>query len=523
MDDFEKARRFFVEGLRLLSTNHLQAAEQQFAHSLELLPNRLSTLNNLAAVKLKLKKFSEAEEFARRATAAEASSPEAWANLGSALSALQRQAEAVQAFGQALACDPAYLKAWLGKAMTFLEWKKLNEALLACDQAQRLGPRDPEVLYVKSLILKELAQADEAQKFYVQSLELRFAASPVFIAERKATQQADILILSHDPHNDGSLTSFDDLHRACQNFPGQLARIFRDEFHFTFAFHHIAARPSARKQIPRPDLLVNNCANGDLILAEGSLSGLTELVDDFGAPVINHPAKAVQSTRGMSAQRLAEVPGVVVPKTVRFCAAGKSRERLVREIEEQFAYPLITRTLHAQEGRGMSKVDSREALLDLPAASLPEDFYVSQFVDSRGQNPFFRKLRAVVVADEIILVRADYSTHWNVRGRKRASRVQFYLDHPQVLEEEKRICADPAKELGQPALQALRALRERIPLDAFGVDFDVDREGRLVFYEANATMNLFSTAQKAVPNPQAAEDRLRSVFRGYLSALARRP
>ena len=77
MDDFETAKQFFIEGLRLLELNNFQAAETQFARSLELIPARVSTLNNLSVVKLKLKKFAEAEEFARKAVALDDKSPEA--------------------------------------------------------------------------------------------------------------------------------------------------------------------------------------------------------------------------------------------------------------------------------------------------------------------------------------------------------------------------------------------------------------------------------------------------------------
>ena len=69
------------------------------------------------------------------------------------------------------------------------------------------------------------------------------------------------------------------------------------------------------------------------------------------------------------------------------------------------------------------------------------------------------------------------------------------------------------------ALQALRAIRDRIPLDVFGVDFEVDADGRLVFFEANATMNLFSTARPEIPYPAEAEDRLKRAFRNYFASL----
>ncbi|HZL13564.1 MAG TPA: hypothetical protein VFC85_05425, partial [Verrucomicrobiae bacterium] len=68
-------------------------------------------------------------------------------------------------------------------------------------------------------------------------------------------------------------------------------------------------------------------------------------------------------------------------------------------------------------------------------------------------------------------------------------------------------------------LQSLHAIRDRIPLDVFGIDFDVNADGQVVFYEANATMNLFSTARKEVPNPKAAEDHLKQAFQSYLTSL----
>ena len=44
-----------------------------------------------------------------------------------------------------------------------------------------------------------------------------------------------------------------------------------------------------------------------------------------------------------------------------------------------------------------------------------------------------------------------------------------------------------------------------VPLDIFGVDFDVDADGRLMFFEANATMNLLSNAPAHMDYPPSAE------------------
>src|SRR3954464_3724484 len=156
MSDFETAQQLFFEGLQLLEANNLHAAEARFARSLEIVPARLSTLNNLSAVKIKLSKFAEAEELARRAVKLESKSPEAWSNLGLALTARGRPDEALLACDRAIEGNASYPMGWLAKAVTLRELKTYDQALVACGRALKLDPNKYEILYEKSLILKEL-------------------------------------------------------------------------------------------------------------------------------------------------------------------------------------------------------------------------------------------------------------------------------------------------------------------------------------------------------------------------------
>src|SRR6185437_5418682 len=153
--------------------------------------------------------------------------------------------------------------------------------------------------------------------------------------------KAQALVIKQAPDDNGLLTAFEDLHLYCSNFPGQLAERLQEDFHFSYVFPGVAPLPAARGQIPPPDFVLNNEVNGELLLSEGNLSGLIELVDSFGVPVVNHPTKAALTTRDVSAKRLKDISGVVVPKTRRFSSVGKTCDALVQEIETQFNYPLI--------------------------------------------------------------------------------------------------------------------------------------------------------------------------------------
>src|SRR6185369_4860535 len=104
------------------------------------------------------------EQFARKAIALEDKSPEAWSNLGIALSAMERQEEALQACDQALNGNPAHHRVWLTKAMALFKLKLFDEGLLACDQALKLDSGQDEIFYIQCLILKELNRPEEAQK-----------------------------------------------------------------------------------------------------------------------------------------------------------------------------------------------------------------------------------------------------------------------------------------------------------------------------------------------------------------------
>jgi hypothetical protein len=81
----------------------------------------------------------------------------------------------------------------------------------------------------------------------------------------------------------------------------------------------------------------------------------------------------------------------------------------------------------------------------------------------------------------------------------------LYSRHPELLGDANDIVMNPLKRLGKSAMDCLVEIGRIIPLDIFGIDFDVNDEGLLVFFEANATMNLLSTAPPDMDYPESAE------------------
>src|SRR5207249_3081027 len=86
----------------------------------------------------------------RRSTSAE--NPEdgaAWTGLGDALYALERYAEAVEAYDRAIAADPNNEEAWNNKGFTFFMLGIHEEALACYEKALAINPRYKQAWYNK--------------------------------------------------------------------------------------------------------------------------------------------------------------------------------------------------------------------------------------------------------------------------------------------------------------------------------------------------------------------------------------
>ena len=91
--------------------------------------------------------------------------------------------------------------------------------------------------------------------------------------------------------------------------------------------------------------------------------------------------------------------------------------------------------------------------------------------------------------NEIIVTDGGYFDQWMVSGwRYRPIGMNFYRKHPECIADLRRIVNDPWGALGTDVMTAMENIRERLPMDMFGLDFDVDRDGKVVVFETGATM-----------------------------------
>ena len=228
--------------------------------------------------------------------------------------------------------------------------------------------------------------------------------------------------------------------------------------------------------LPPHDLIVN--AIGDADLCADDLLCAEALLAHAACPVVNAPERARRTGRAENALRLGAIPGVVAPE-IALCA----REEIAAGAH---AFPLLLRAPGFHTGRHFALVESAEALPDALAALPGEKLLVMDYLDARGPDGFARKYRVLFIDGAIYPVHLAISPDWMVHYFSAAM-----TENAEFRAEERRFLEDMPEVLGATAMQALRDIQETMGLDYAGVDFGLARDGSLLLFEANATMNLF--------------------------------
>jgi predicted O-linked N-acetylglucosamine transferase (SPINDLY family) len=137
---FEHAKSLFLEALAAMQGKDYLKAEQFFIKSLNLLPNRPSTLVNLAAVQIKLNNYCDAKKNALQSVKVDDQSADGWLNYGLANYYESNLEQAIEAYDEALKININYADAWFNKGVILKDLKRFDEAHAAYLKALKSNP-----------------------------------------------------------------------------------------------------------------------------------------------------------------------------------------------------------------------------------------------------------------------------------------------------------------------------------------------------------------------------------------------
>ena len=388
---------------------------------------------------------------------------------------------------------------WLKAATRAQESEKILSRL---DQKAYRWRDRPEAMAFACTAADALGRIADCDRHYLNYL----SAVPVHRSPSVPSQILSIVLISPSPAVE-SLTASGSAQHFSGNFPSQLSRYCGDRYRMFSVF---AGSPPkvASDALDQHEaaITLNNCVNGEE-LKRGQLAKVEAHEKALGLPVVNDAAKAIHCTRVEAADMLRGIPNLIVPKVMRFRLESGLLESLRKGIGEVFAFPVILRSVGEQEGANVH-LATNPAELGVALTALlalgSRDFYVIEYAGVKHDNGFHRRIRAAFVAGTPTLIRGDYDDQWMVRGRK-FERILDHYRRDRALFDDANAIVQQSQRIGAAAWNTLAEVGRRIPLDVFGMDFDVDDEGRVIFFESNATMLLLSNAPPELDYPQDAQ------------------
>ena len=428
---------------------------------------------------------------------------------------LGRPAAALEAYLDVLAREPAHRQALLRVASLFLEREHLDEARAYGEVALRAYPSDAAVLVSLGTILAAAGDTDAARIRFHEALtiepndvhaHLRLAtlaegAHDRSAAEAHYAQAFPQPLIWVYPYR-GTIAPVSLLLLSSPSGGDVVSHPFLDD---RFIEKHVMLPEAFRDgaDLPKYHVIFNGI--GDVDRARSSLERARAVLAKIPGSVINDPAAVLNTAREDVMSILEGLPGVTAPRTARLARAAID---VVALEDRGFTFPLLIRAPGHHMGNHFAYVAS-EADLDSALARLPGDeAYVIAFIDTRADDGYMRKYRAIFVDGCAYPSHLAVSSDWKVHYFSADA-----LETAAHQREEAAFLQDMPAALGLQNMAALERNAAALALDYGGVDFGIGRDGTIVVFEANATMAVFP------PPPESRWDDRRAAVTRIVAAV----
>ena len=479
--DANFAQSYANLGMLLDNVGRQDEAVTLLRQALKLNPGAAGTHNNLGSALQSLGRFKEAEPCFRQALALHPNYLEAWLNLGAVLMSLEQFGEAEQCVRQALRVQPDSALALYRLGELLIRLSRVDAETIAClERAIALDPSHVDARIALGNALMRAGQNDKAQAMFREAQALR-----PLITWPANTGKADFSALFLDAAGPGSTPV---------NYLAGRASYDRHFYAVT-----AGVEPDWALLRSKADVVFNMLGDAD---NGGQVLPLAlQIADRLERPVLNHPRKVMATDRESIAQRLAGIPYCRVPKTLRFSGEALLQAAAARHVDG-IELPCLARLAGTHGGDDLDKFDDWDAIAAFVAKRPQETYYLSEYIDYRLADGFFRKYRVICMDGQLwpyhLAIHNDWKVHY------------FRTDmgqHDWMLKEEEVFLTHIDQVFDADRMAALRAIGAATGLNYCGIDCALDRNGDVLVFEANATMLVHAetTERFAFKNPYIAK------------------
>ena len=456
-----------------------------YARALRIAPGHAQAYNNMGSALRRLNRLDEARTAYRQAIQLDTEDAAAHMNLADLCAAQCDFAQAALHYEQAASLQPGQVTAWIGLGTALGMLNQLDAALAAFNHALALAPEQVDAHYNRGVILGRLEDTAGAEAAYRQVLALRPAHVNAHInlsailADRgelaESRRHTDAAYgqqtLFEQPGAPGARSVLLLLDAGRGNI--NLTHLFPRETNRLYDWIIEYAPAEQFSALPHYDLVFNGMGDADVTRAVAE--PVARFLATCNKPVLNPPNRVAHTARHLLPELLHGIEGMAIPPVWRLADASAWPDALAVSL------PLLVRPVHTHGGAGMVLL-AEDGAMQRYRATQSGPVYAFPFVDFKSADGWYRKYRVIFVDRVPYAYHLAISAHWLVHY------VTADMQHDWKLAEERAFLSDPAAVLGEAGLRVIEAIAQRIDLDYAGIDFSVLPDGRILVFEANATM-----------------------------------
>ncbi len=487
----------------------LAAAEKEYRRALEIDPGSAPTHYFLGRIYLVSKRPDEAIQAYSTALEHDANFPPACLGLaellfqkykgrviqkiekGISTDNMERAAElALRAIRNGVGTMKSHLLA--GKIL--IELNRIDEANNILQTASKYGEKHPDLYVALSVVYSRLNEDDKARDISRRLLREFPVGSRV-----SASPEARILVLE---------CLYGDAFRA--PFYGRYIHAHANSISAVrpnrVSLHHMFIQGIKKDEIEsfknNYDVIYNNVVNAEVNNKNGYSDNIQYLLDRAELPVINPPDLIAQTTRDQNYARLHKLDHLIFPKTIKVDLATDSVPGILERVEAEFEFPILVRSLTAQNSAEIEKVDDIDALRNTLTQNASQPYYFIQYHESKYRSGNFIRTRGVFIGGTLYPGRMTLSGNWLVGNvGNRTKEKELMETSREFRDEEQRWLTNPVDVIGQANMAAFHSVDEVIGLDCYGFDFGIAEDGRAILFEANACMNCLAIRKHITKYP----------------------
>jgi tetratricopeptide (TPR) repeat protein len=234
-----------------------------------------------------------------------------------------------------------------------------------------------------------------------------------------------------------------------------------------------------RETLPRYDVSWNAIAESRENVPYLRLA--SRLLPAQHVPYLNDPVRVFKLSR-QNLPSILENTGARVPPVAEISFDDLSAGKL------PFGFPSIARPMDSHAGHGLERLDDAAACKDYASRNEANAYVTSPFVDYSSADGYFRKYRIVFVDGEPFAVHLAISDKWMIHYYN-----ALMAEHAWMRAEEEAFMEDLQTVFDGPRFETLKAIAAAVGLEYFGIDCAIDRDGRVLVFEADPAMLVHTT------------------------------